>query len=271
MSIKYAIALVLDDYRIEFNKVEDDRIAALKTPQSYAFERGIKSRSGKQKTTDAIKKILANYFYAGYTTSKLSDKMNKGLHEALVSLEVIKKNREIIDGTINNYFLHGDNNNNNNNMFPLRGGFLLCARCGHLLLGSAPKGNGGSYPQYHCAQPCCRKKITDVSPAVSLDKAHDDFRALLRSLKPLNDGVSRLFKEIVVQEWNAQFEQAINTSSDLTARISRLEEFTFQINKKFIENKISIDERDLQKSANENEIKSLRKELDEVEQYKENY
>ena len=58
---------------------------------------------------------------------------------------------------------------------------------------------------------------------------------------------------------------------DLTARISRLEEFTFQINKKFIENKISIDERDLQKSANENEIKSLRKELDEVEQYKENY
>ena len=112
MSIKYAIALVLDDYRIEFNKVEDDRIAALKTPQSYAFERGIKSRSGKQKTTDAIKKILANYFYAGYTTSKLSDKMNKGLHEALVSLEVIKKNREIIDGTINNYFLHGDNNNN---------------------------------------------------------------------------------------------------------------------------------------------------------------
>ena len=78
------------------------------------------------------------------------------------------------------------------NMFPLRGGFLLCARCGHPLLGSAPKGNGGSYPQYHCAQPCCRKKITDVSPAVSLDKAHDDFRALLRSLKPLNDGVSRL-------------------------------------------------------------------------------
>ena len=232
---------------------------------SYAFERGIKSRSGKQKTTDAIKKILANYFYAGYTTSKLSDKMNKGLHEALVSLEVIKKNREIIDGTINNYFLHGDD------MFPLRGGFLLCARCGHPLLGSVPKGNGGSYPQYHCAQPCCRKKITDVSPAVSLDKAHDDFRALLRSLKPLNDGVSRLFKEIVVQEWNAQFEQAINTSSDLTARISRLEEFAFQINKKFIENKISIDERDLQKSANENEIKSLRKELDEVEQYKENY
>jgi len=93
----------------------------------------------------------------------------------------------------------------------------------------------------------------------------------LRSLKPLNDGVSRLFKEIVVQEWNVQFKQAINTSSDLTARISRLEEFSFQINKKFIENKISIDERDLQKSANENEIKSLRKELDEVEQYKENY
>lgn len=36
MSIKYAIALVLDDYRIEFNKVEDDRIAALKTPQNVA-------------------------------------------------------------------------------------------------------------------------------------------------------------------------------------------------------------------------------------------
>lgn len=232
---------------------------------SYAYEQGIKSRSGKQKTTDAMKKILRNYFYAGYTTSKLSDKMNKGLHEALVPLEVIKKNREIIDGTVKNYSLHGDD------MFPLRGGFLLCARCNHPLSGSAPKGNGGSYPQYHCGQSACRKKITGVSPAASLDKVHEDFRVLLRSLKPLNDGVARLFKEIVVRGWNKQFEQAIETSKSLNTKIARCEDYDFKVNTKFIEGKLTEEERDLQKSANDKELNTLRRELGEVEEYKENF
>lgn len=53
----------------------------------YAFEKGIKTKSGRRRATDAIKAMLQNYIYAGYTTSKLSEQLNKGLHEPLVSLE----------------------------------------------------------------------------------------------------------------------------------------------------------------------------------------
>lgn len=36
VSVSSVIALILDDYRLEFNKPEDDRLHALKTPQEVA-------------------------------------------------------------------------------------------------------------------------------------------------------------------------------------------------------------------------------------------
>ena len=157
-------------------------------------------------------------------------------------------------------------------MFPLRGGFLLCANCGHPMTGSSPRGrSGGLYPQYHCTKESCKKRITGISPSVSIDKAHEDFRDLLRSLKPLNDGVARLFKEIVIKAWNSQFENAINSSIKLNERIKALENFEFQINKKFIEGKINEKDSDLQKKANDKELNTLRRELEEIDGYKNGY
>ena len=232
----------------------------------YAFDKGIMTKSGKRRTTDAMKAMLRNYIYAGYVTTKLTDKVVKGLHEPLVPLEVIQKNRDIIDGTVNNYSLHGDD------MFPLRGGFLLCRNCLNPMTASAPRGrSGGRYPQYHCNKATCKKKVTGISPSVSVDKAHEDFRQLLKSLKPLNDGVARLFKQIVVRRWNDQFEQAISGSKKLQVQIDRCDDYELKINKKYIEGKITEAERDLQKRANEKELRALQRELAELEDYKENY
>ena len=232
----------------------------------YAFEKGVQTKSGKQKPTDAMKNILRNYIYAGYVKTKLTEKPIKGLHEPLVSLEVIQKNRDIVDGTINNYSLHGDD------MFPLRGGFLLCKNCMNPMTASAPRGrSGGRYPQYHCNKETCKKRVTGVSPSVSVDKAHEDFRALLKSLRPLNEGVGRLFKQVVVRRWNEQFEQAIVGSKKLQVSIDRCEDYELKINKKYIEGKITEFERDLQKKANEKELRELQRELAELDDYKENY
>lgn len=232
----------------------------------YAFEKGVQTKTGKRKSTDAMKDILRNYIYAGYVKSKLTDKIVKGLHKPLVSLEVIKKNIDIIDGTVNNYSLHGDD------MFPLRGGFLLCKNCLNPMTASAPRGrSGGRYPQYHCNKATCKKKVTGISPSVSVDKAHEDFRQLLKSLKPLNDGVARLFKQIVVRRWNEQFEQAIVGSKKLQVGIDHCNDYELKINKKYIEGKITEAERDLQKRANEKELRELQRELAELEDYKENY
>lgn len=232
----------------------------------YAFDKGIVTKSGKRRTGDAMKTMLSNYIYAGYVKTKLTDKLYKGLHKPLVSMEVIQKNRDIIEGTVNNYSLHGDD------MFPLRGGFLLCKNCMNPMTASAPRGRaGGRYPQYHCNKVTCKKKITGISPSVSVDQAHEDFRQLLSSLKPLNDGVARLFKQVILRRWNDQFEQVIESSKDVQTRIDRCEDYDLKINKKYIEGKITEAERDLQKKANEKEMRELQRERAELEEYKENH
>lgn len=232
----------------------------------YAFERGIVTKSGKRRTGDAMKKMLQNYIYAGYVTTKLVDKLFDGLHKPIVSFEVIQKNIDIINGTVNNYSLQGDD------LFPLRGGFLVCRNCMNPMTASAPRGRGGGrYPQYHCNKPTCKKKVTGMSPSVSVERAHEDFRALLESVKPLNDGVARLFKEIVLRRWNEQFEQAIETSKTLNRKIEERETLELKINKKYIEDKISEAERNLQKNANDKELRALRNELLELEDHKENH
>lgn len=79
-------------------------------------------------------------------------------------------------------------------------------------------------------------------------------RQLLRLIKPLNDRVARIFKEIVVRGWNERFEQAINSGKKLQIKISRCEEYELKINRKYIESKITESERNLQKKANEKEL-----------------
>jgi site-specific DNA recombinase len=63
----------------------------------YAFENGVMTKSGKLKPHDAMKRILTNLFYAGYTKNKLSDKIIKGRHTALVDEEIIHKNTDIVN------------------------------------------------------------------------------------------------------------------------------------------------------------------------------
>lgn len=46
----------------------------------YAFEKGIKTKSGKPRAHDAMSKMLKNLFYTGYTRNKLSEKIIKGRH-----------------------------------------------------------------------------------------------------------------------------------------------------------------------------------------------
>jgi hypothetical protein len=117
--------------------------------------------------------------YAGYTGSKLTDKLTRGKHEALVSEEIIRKNIEILDGTSTTYNLHGDD------LYPLRG-TLLCANCGLKLTASAPRGNGGFYSSYACGRKTCARKVTGKRASQDSDIVHKHFRKLLEAQKPLD-------------------------------------------------------------------------------------
>jgi site-specific DNA recombinase len=228
-----------------------------------AFSRDIKTKSGKPKTTDQMKRMMCNYIYAGYTVNKLASKPIKGKHTALVSLEVIQRNIDIVHDTIKNYSLHGDD------LFPLRR-TLLCVICNQTMTGSPVRGHGGSYPLYFCTRKTCTKKATGRSRvSQGVDIVHEDFRKLLGSLKPLDSNVASLYKTIVMRVWNEQFDKSIEAINDLQRRIRRQEEFKSSITKKFIEDKISAEEKALQTDAAESELFELRREFEELSMHKE--
>lgn len=229
---------------------------------AYAFEKGVMTKAGKPKSTDAIKAILRNYIYAGYTVNKLASEPKKGKHKALVPLEIIQKNREIIDGTVHNYSLQGDD------IFPLRG-TLLCTNCHQKLTASQPKGQSGNhFPAYHCNRATCTKKKTGKRASRGADVVHEDFRKLLRSITPLDSNVAKLFEKIVVRVWNDQFKEALESIASINSQITRAEKFKASIMKKYIEDKISEEERDMQLTAVQNQLEGLEAEREELQQYK---
>lgn len=223
-----------------------------------AFKKGIKTKSGKPKTTDQMKHMMCNYMYAGLTVNKLAEKPVKGKHKALVDLEVIKKNIAIVEGTINNYSLHGDD------LFPLRG-TLVCVVCEKFMTGSIVRGQGGAYPRYFCTRKTCTIKASGRKlVSQSVDVAHEDFRKLLNSLKPLNKGVAQLYKTIVMRVWNDEFKANIESANELQRKITRQEQLKFSITKKHIEDKITDEEKALQMAAAERELLELEGELEEL-------
>lgn len=226
----------------------------------YAFQKGIKTKSGKPKSTDQIKRIVTNYLYAGFAVNKLSEKPVRGKHESLVDLSIIKKNIDIANGTVKKYSLRPDD------LYPLKG-TILCAFCKLKMTGSLAK---GVYPLYSCNRPTCTKAKTGQARASqSADKVHEDFRALLNELKPLNPKVAKLYKKLVLKVWNDQYGKTIDSIGEIRHRLSRQEEFKSKITEKFIKDQITAKEKGLQLDAVEVEIFNLERELERLNEYKE--
>lgn len=225
----------------------------------YAYEKGVQTKSGKPKSTDAMKKILQNLIYAGYTKNKLATKVYRGLHTALVDEEVIYKNIDIIQGSKKTYTLRGDD------LFPLRG-TLLCANCGHTLTASSSKGRTKYYPLYHCNQKTCQKKVTGKKASGDADVAHKRFREALELLRPLSD-IERLFKEIVLRAWNDEYGLAVENAKRINDEIDYYRQLRKSTNEKFIMDKITEEDKNAQIATIAQKIEDLQEELVEADQY----
>jgi site-specific DNA recombinase len=225
-----------------------------------AFTKGIHTKSGKPKPHDAMAKILKNLFYAGYTKNKLSEKIIKGRHQALVPEEVIYKNIDIINKTKKTFIITGDD------LYPLRG-TLLCTNCQKPLSASTPRGNGGHYSLYHCPRPTCRKSVTGKRASIDADTVHAQFRELLAAIKPLDVGITRLFKELVLRAWNDEYGIALQTASTVNREIDAQKELRHATTKKFIADKITEADRDEQIRRIDEKIAGLMSEKIEMDQY----
>ncbi len=226
----------------------------------YAFTQGIQTKSGKPKSTDALKKILQNLIYAGYTKNKLSPKVHRGMHKALVDEEVIYKNIDLIQGSKKTYVLRGDD------MFPLRG-TLLCSNCSKALTASSSRGRSGSYyPMYHCNQPTCKKKVTGRKASADADITHKLFREYLENLRPLS-GITKLYKVIVLRAWNDEYGQAVENAARISKEIDYYRQLRKATTEKFILDKITEEDKQAQIANIAEKINDLEDEQIEADQY----
>lgn len=231
--------------------------------QNMAFDRGIKTKAGKPRPHTSIKNMLKNYFYAGRTLNRLSSKVNKGAHKPLVSIDIIDKNLEILEGEQRNYSLY------ETEVYPLKN-ILLCDTCKKNMTASAPTGRNKemSYPSYHCNRKTCTKKATG-KPQVStnIDIVHKAFRELLEGFRPLDKGIASLYKSLLVKSWNSHYKQSIDSLAQVEKEIERNRKLQVATNTKFIEDKITEADRDSQFRLIDEDLSLLEEERTELAKY----
>lgn len=203
--------------------------------REYAFEVGIRSRDGKMRSWQIIKDCINNPLYAGFVTSDYIDgRLIQGLHSPIISEATFYRNKSILDGSVTNYSRQAESE------WPLRGKFLRHT-CGQAMTGSAPRGRSGPSPRYSCPQ--CKAKILGVSVSKGRDKLHSEFYDLLENIRPA-EHVQRLFKHIVLKEWNDELKDSHKLARTLDNELNAYQDKKSRILDLFIENKITEEQKD---------------------------
>ena len=198
--------------------------------RDYAHEIGIRSKDGKKRSWQIIKDCIASPLYAGYVTSDYIDnKLIKGLHVPIISEATYYRNNAILGGSITNYSRQAESE------WPLRGGFIKHI-CGKEMTGSSPRGRSGPSPRYSC--PRCKAKVLNISVSKGKDFVHADFIRLLDCVRP-NEPTQKLFKHIVLREWNNEMKESHKLAKALDDEIHTLENKKSRVVDLFIDNKLS--------------------------------
>lgn len=204
---------------------------SIKAAAQIAYDMGIRSKKGEKRTWQTVKNTLQNPIYAGYVESKYTNgKRYTGLHRALISSETYEKNLRIINGN-GKVQTRSDESN-----YPLRRDFLKCAYCNKFVTASAPRGNGGRYPRYSCLT--CRSSVIGKPVSKSSDEIHKEFKDILSHIR-FKDGRTKLFKQIVLQRWCDEYEDALKTTHELNQEIEQLKTERATAIRKFTRDEIS--------------------------------
>ena len=223
----------------------------IKQATERAFQLGIKTRHGNPYGWQSTKNMLMNPLYAGFVCTKFTDnKYVKGMHKPIVSLFLHYKVKSLVDRQFRKL------NRNNSDQYPLRGGFLSCYFCGGGITGNAPRGRGGKlYPRYSCVN--CRVSASIPATSKKKEDVHDEFMGLLRAARP-KESVTRLFKEMVLRNWNNEFKHAVSYNKTLSNELAVLQHKKSKIVDLFIDGRLSEKEK-------EAKLDELEKRITEIE------
>lgn len=130
----------------------------LRTLTKTMYEKGLRTKAGRNVDKTGIRRILQNPFYYGMMMSR--GVAYEGKHEPLISKELFDRANDVLSGK--------HQSKRQTHMFPLRG-FLKCAVCGCGYTATLQK---GKYVYYYCTngKGVCseRKKHLTADDAVSL-------------------------------------------------------------------------------------------------------
>ena len=222
----------------------------VKQAANLAAEMGIMGRTGKKLNWQSVKNLITNPLYAGFVRTKFTDdELIPGLHKALIKEQVYYKNQAIISGNLKNWSREAVEE------WPLRSGFLRHT-CGHAMTGSSPTArNGSGSPRYSC--PKCKARILKRQVSKQRELVHSEFMELLENTRP-NKGAQKLFKEVVLRQWNDEFKHGLEQSTRLDEEHAELRKRKSRVIDLFIDGKLSEQE----KQAKMDEIESQLNELE---------
>jgi hypothetical protein len=90
-----------------------------------------------------------------------------------------------------------------------------------------------------------------------------------RSLKPLDAGIAHVFKDLVVRQWNSQYAQSLEAIKQLNRRIESQESLRQKATEKFVADKISQEDKEMQHRIVDEKLAALREELEDMTKFKE--
>lgn len=231
---------------------------SVKQMVELAYKRGLRSKVGNKRNWQSTRNMLANPIYAGYIRSKYTDgRMVKGLHEPLIDDRTYYRNQAILNGQTKTMSKHAEID------WPLRGGCIKHT-CGKAMTGGSPRGHSGPSPRYSCTY--CRSSVLRKKVSTPRQKVHNDFMDVLATVK-LSEGTSKLFKQIVLKKWQAEFTDAISHTSRIDG------ELTAWLNKKskvldlFIQGHLSNDEKQLKLDEIDHAVDQLKLQRIEADDY----
>ena len=203
--------------------------------REFAYSIGIRNRNNGLRTWQMVKDMLSNPLYAGFVTSDyIGGKMIRGIHEPIVSEATFYRNQAILNGSVRNFSREAESE------WPLRSGFLRHI-CGKAMTGSSPRGNSGPSPRYACPQ--CKAKIIGKPVSKGKDIVHNDFMNLMELIRPTEDS-QKLFKHIVLREWNNESKDSHRLARSLDSELNALQDKRMRTLDLYIENKIGESDKD---------------------------
>ncbi|KKQ34614.1 MAG: Resolvase-like protein [Candidatus Nomurabacteria bacterium GW2011_GWB1_37_5] len=145
-----------------------------------------------EKYINTVKSILLNPFYAGYVEYEpWGVEKRKGVHEALISEDIYRKNIERLNKPVHASRVRKDDNPE----FELRR-LINCIHCNNPLTGSFSKGRTELYPYYLCQKRGCPM----YRKSIARDILEKDFESEIKALKPTNE-VIETFRELFEECW----------------------------------------------------------------------